>query len=396
MKVQISYNLFQRSVLLKYKGSSCGFHQSTILRTDSEGKQNSKGKENSTGSQRDKVSAAKTKSKTDRANIKKEAAVPHSAKLEAAQKRLQALLKEFPQEETIETKINLVRPKSKLQKKKADKISAIEAAAKGVADVLKGSNEKDAVKQELLARVQVAERGLPAYDKEELLGAITGLKARVRQEEENKRKAEEAIKAKEVEKAAAVKQKFGEKKGDEGKKFERRAGAYQAGKTRLFEAEPLGIFIDSQGKPILTPSGLKSGMATWDAAKERALQMCVLSLPANGFEEMIQWTEQGKLWKFPIDNEYGLEEEHNVGFHEHIFLEPHLEPWCPKSGPVRHFMELVCVGLSKNPWLTIEEKKRHILWFKDYFTEKIDLLKETHAVDEAAADQLTKPLEIEQ
>nr|CAG4635414.1 EOG090X04UC [Artemia franciscana] len=206
----------------------------------------------------------------------------------------------------------------------------------------------------------------------ELLGAITGLKARVRQEEENKRKAEEAIKAKEVEKAAAVKQKFGEKKGDEGKKFER-------------------LTNKQVKKPVSW-----TRMATWDAAKERALQMCVLSLPANGFEEMIQWTEQGKLWKFPIDNEYGLEEEHNVGFHEHIFLEPHLEPWCPKSGPVRHFMELVCVGLSKNPWLTIEEKKRHILWFKDYFTEKIDLLKETHAVDEAAADQLTKPLEIEQ
>ena len=29
-------------------------------------------------------------------------------------------------------------------------------------------------------------------------------------------------------------------------------------------------------------------------------------LPAsNAFEEMSQWTKQGKMWKFPIDNEQG-------------------------------------------------------------------------------------------
>jgi len=27
--------------------------------------------------------------------------------------------------------------------------------------------------------------------------------------------------------------------------------------------------------------------------------------PSNAFEEMIQWTEEGKLWTFPIDNEQG-------------------------------------------------------------------------------------------
>lgn len=25
----------------------------------------------------------------------------------------------------------------------------------------------------------------------------------------------------------------------------------------------------------------------------------------NGFEEMIQWTKEGKLWEFPINNEAG-------------------------------------------------------------------------------------------
>ena len=27
--------------------------------------------------------------------------------------------------------------------------------------------------------------------------------------------------------------------------------------------------------------------------------------PSNAFEEMICWTEEGKLWTFPIDNEQG-------------------------------------------------------------------------------------------
>ncbi|KOB69105.1 Mitochondrial ribosomal protein S31, partial [Operophtera brumata] len=34
-----------------------------------------------------------------------------------------------------------------------------------------------------------------------------------------------------------------------------------------------------------------------------------------------------------------LEEEQKVHFSEHIFLDAHLEGWCPKVGPIRHFME---------------------------------------------------------
>ena len=76
----------------------------------------------------------------------------------------------------------------------------------------------------------------------------------------------------------------------------------------------------------------------------------------------------------------GLEEK-KVGFHEHVFLEHHLVGWCPKQGPVRHFMELVCTGLSKNPYLTVERKKRHIEWYKNYFEAKKDILKETKAIE---------------
>lgn len=81
----------------------------------------------------------------------------------------------------------------------------------------------------------------------------------------------------------------------------------------------------------------------------------------------------------------GMEEEQNVYFAEHVFLEKHLESWCPTKGPIRHFMELVCVGLSKNPYMSVQHKKEHIEWFQNYFNDKKQLLKEIGAlpVDEA-------------
>lgn len=126
-------------------------------------------------------------------------------------------------------------------------------------------------------------------------------------------------------------------------------------------------------------------------------------MPRNGFEEMIQWTKQGKLWQYPIDNEAGktflfcflsllhkwkmhvlysccsssgLEGEASIPFHEHVFLEKHLEEGFPHHGPVRHFMELVIAGMSRNPYLTVQQKKDHISWFRDYFSQKEDVLKE--------------------
>lgn len=121
---------------------------------------------------------------------------------------------------------------------------------------------------------------------------------------------------------------------------------------------------------------------------------------------MIQWTKEGKLWQYPLNNEdgdcytqhinfcliktkpltyivfyffcsiSGLEEEASVSFYEHVFLEKHLEEGFPRQGPVRHFMELVVAGLSKNPYLTVQQKKDHIFWFRDYFSAKEDVLKE--------------------
>lgn len=82
-----------------------------------------------------------------------------------------------------------------------------------------------------------------------------------------------------------------------------------------------------------------------------------------------------------------MEEEQNVHFSEHVFMEHHLKEWCPKSGPVRHFMELVCTGLSKNPYLTVEEKINHIVWYKDFFKSKQDLLQQLGAIQEPFSDK---------
>ncbi|XP_012062810.1 PREDICTED: 28S ribosomal protein S31, mitochondrial [Atta cephalotes] len=129
-------------------------------------------------------------------------------------------------------------------------------------------------------------------------------------------------------------------------------------------------------------------LKTWATLEQRELKILTTYPPANIFQELILWTEQGKLWKFPIDNEQGMEEEHNVHFSEHIFMERHLKGWCPKSGPIRHFMELVCTGLSKNPYLTVQEKIRHIMWYKEYFESKQDLLQELGAIQQPISDKI--------
>ncbi|XP_023949761.1 28S ribosomal protein S31, mitochondrial [Bicyclus anynana] len=143
----------------------------------------------------------------------------------------------------------------------------------------------------------------------------------------------------------------------------------QANTIDIFSGEPLGIF-----KPQQVNYGTK--LDVWEQLNQRELMLATSQPPANYFQKMIVWTEQGKVWKFPIDNEQGMEEEQNVHFSEHIFIDSHLEGWCPTKGPIRHFMELVCVGLSKNAFYTAKEKFDHIMWYKEYFESKQDVLKE--------------------
>jgi len=136
----------------------------------------------------------------------------------------------------------------------------------------------------------------------------------------------------------------------------------------IWGGTPLGIFTE----PVLEKHEDDQVLNMWRRCRERELRILSTPSPRNALEEMILWTEQEKLWQFPVDNEQGLDYSDDA-FYNHVFLEQHLEPWCPKSGPVRHFMELVCIGLSKNPYLSSDKKYDTIIWFKNYFEREDNL-----------------------
>lgn len=142
----------------------------------------------------------------------------------------------------------------------------------------------------------------------------------------------------------------------------------------LFKGRRLGIFdvetfADAAPEPEASPS-------LWEIEFAKQLASVAEQPFANGFEEMIQWTKEGKLWEFPVNNEAGFDDDGSE-FHEHIFLDKYLEDF-PKQGPIRLFMELVTCGLSKNPYLSVKQKVEHIEWFRNYFNEKRDILKENN------------------
>lgn len=76
-----------------------------------------------------------------------------------------------------------------------------------------------------------------------------------------------------------------------------------------------------------------------------------------------------------------------MSFLDHVFLEPYLARYnLPKTGPVAHFMELVCVGLSKNPYMTVEKKRQHLDWFATFFNkEMISKVDRLHEIEQQAA-----------
>ncbi|XP_060768672.1 28S ribosomal protein S31, mitochondrial [Neoarius graeffei] len=147
-------------------------------------------------------------------------------------------------------------------------------------------------------------------------------------------------------------------------------------RNSAFTAKRLNIFSAADQN---TQSDLVVGPSLWDSDLANQIVRAVNQRPRNGFEEMIQWTREGKLWSYPIDNQAGMKEEVKVPFHEHVFLQRHLEDGFPQHGPVRHFMELVVTGLSKNHHLTVTEKLEHIAWFRDYFLQKQEILSEAEA-----------------
>lgn len=95
-------------------------------------------------------------------------------------------------------------------------------------------------------------------------------------------------------------------------------------------------------------------------------------LPSNGFEDLIRLTEEGKLWKYPIDNEQGLDAEKGVPFEDHVFLDHLLEDF-PQNDYIQSYMQLVIAGLGKNYWMTVERKHEIVRFYKEFFEEKKEL-----------------------
>ncbi|XP_051843356.1 28S ribosomal protein S31, mitochondrial [Antechinus flavipes] len=143
----------------------------------------------------------------------------------------------------------------------------------------------------------------------------------------------------------------------------------------LFTGKRLNVFPVDETTPEEIPE-TETSPTLWDVEFAKQLATVSQQLPQNALEEMIQWTKEGKLWTFPINNEAGIDDD-GADFHEHIFLDKYLEGF-PKQGPIRHFMELVTCGLSKNPFLTVKEKVEHIEWFRNYFHQKKDILEENN------------------
>lgn len=56
---------------------------------------------------------------------------------------------------------------------------------------------------------------------------------------------------------------------------------------------------------LVSISYLVSSPTIWDVEFAKEIAAVTEQPPRNGFEEMIQWTKEGILWEFPIDNEAG-------------------------------------------------------------------------------------------
>lgn len=77
------------------------------------------------------------------------------------------------------------------------------------------------------------------------------------------------------------------------------AAQYQAGRNNLFDGQPMGIF---EPEKLVEQ---EDQLTTWQKLEKHELRLHLTYAPRNYFEKMAYWTEEGKIWRFPIDNEQG-------------------------------------------------------------------------------------------
>lgn len=76
------------------------------------------------------------------------------------------------------------------------------------------------------------------------------------------------------------------------------------------------LFSYTNPNPIFVNKELKPNNLDywneWDMKKAEIQNQSIG--PRNAFEEQIEWTKKGKMWPYPIDNEYLFGLEHQVSF----------------------------------------------------------------------------------
>lgn len=295
-------------------------------------------------------------------------------------KKLNSLLadltKQVPKEKTV-SKVDVPKPKQlkpkdvpKKEKEPADLAGKLEVAASKVADSYGGDKKKtESELLNLLLAYQKDPTGESASSSKPVLSdLITGMKVERKPRPEFRQDGidppqQSGGRSREVRQALAGKKPLPDRS---------RPTDQVPEKVDLWsESSGLGIF--NMDRLAEFQSGPR--LSTWSNLHAKELKLSVTHPPSNIFEQMILWTDQGKLWHFPINNEQGMDEESKIDFTQHVMLDEHLQPWCPDKGPIRTFMELVLVGLSKNPYYTVDEKIEHIHWFRDYFAYKNAILK---------------------
>lgn len=169
-----------------------------------------------------------------------------------------------------------------------------------------------------------------------------------------------------------------------------RDGMERRAPPSLFSGERLNIFDPK----VKYTDDEENRSVFFEKLLQNEIQM-VMNYPVeNAYEETIRWTEEGKLWKFPINNEQGkhctahpplfstfienfvllgLEAEERVPFYEHVLLDELLVGF-PEVGPVRQFMELVILGLANNPYIKVERKHDIVQFYRDFFEDKASLI----------------------
>jgi len=245
-------------------------------------------------------------------------------------------------------------------------------ATKSVARLAKSENKKRKTESDLLHKLRsIARDANEAKEENEVLGEVnepksmsslfSDLKLEKSKSNISAKSDNKSFKGKQDKKELTMEQLAFLQKRAKLRRAETAKKAEDVGSVDLHSGTPLGIF-----EGPMPDSSDKDMLKTWRACQQRELEILATPSPRNALEEMVLLTKQGKLWHFPINNEQGLDYSDDP-FYNHVFLEHHLEPWCPKAGPVRHFMEVVCLGLSKNPFVTSQKKIETILWFKEYF-----------------------------